>query len=102
MLMAIWRRRPSAVRLHHSDRGSQCTSEQFQTLLAQHGVVCSMSRPGDCWDDAATEGFFSSSPRGPWANGPIDGGSSSTSPGLESLRVTGMLKVLMAVFAMNA
>jgi putative transposase len=59
MLMAIWRRRPSAELLHHSDQGSQYTSEQFQALLVQHGVVCSMSRSGDCWDNAAMESFFS-------------------------------------------
>jgi putative transposase len=59
MLMAIWRRRPSAELLHHSDQGSQYTSEQFQALLAQHGVISSMSRSGDCWDNAAMESFFS-------------------------------------------
>jgi putative transposase len=59
MLMAIWRRRPSAELLHHSDRGSQYTSEQFQGLLAEHGVLCSMSRSGNCWDNAAMESFFS-------------------------------------------
>ena len=59
MLMAIWRRRPAGELLHHSDQGSQYTSEQFQELLAQHGVVCSMSRSGNCWDNAAMESFFS-------------------------------------------
>ena len=59
MLMAIWRRRPSADLLHHSDRGSQYSSEQFQQLLSQHGVLCSMSRSGNCWDNAAMESFFS-------------------------------------------
>jgi len=59
MLMAIWRRRPSAELLHHSDQGSQYTSEQFQALLAHHGVTCSMSRSGNCWDNAAMESFFS-------------------------------------------
>jgi putative transposase len=59
MLMAIWRRRPSVDLLHHSDRGSQYTSEQFQDLLAEHGIVCSMSRSGNCWDNAAMESFFS-------------------------------------------
>jgi putative transposase len=59
MLMAIWRRRPSADLLHHSDRGSQYSSEQFQQLLAEHGVLCSMSRSGNCWDNAAMESFFS-------------------------------------------
>jgi len=58
--MAIWRRgRPDAL-LHHSDRGSQYTSEQFQRLMADHGVVCSMSRSGNVWDNAAVESFFSS------------------------------------------
>ena len=37
----------------------QYTSEQFQKLLADHGVTCSMSRSGDCWDNAAMESFFS-------------------------------------------
>ena len=59
MLMAIWRRRPNAQLLHHSDRGSQYTSDQFQQLLAEHGVICSMSRSGNCWDNAAMESFFS-------------------------------------------
>ena len=59
MLMAIWRRGPKQALLHHSDQGSQYTSEQFQQLLAHHGVTCSMSRSGDCWDNAAMESFFS-------------------------------------------
>jgi putative transposase len=60
LMMAIWRRgRPKAL-LHHSDRGSQYTSEQFQRLLADQGVDCSMSRSGNCWDNAAMESFFSS------------------------------------------
>jgi len=59
LLMAVFRRgRPQAV-LHHSDQGSQYTSEDFQRLLASHGIVCSMSRRGNCWDNAATESFFS-------------------------------------------
>ena len=60
LVMAIWRRgNPEAV-LHHSDRGSQYTSEPFQRLLADHGVTCSMSRAGKVWDNAAMESFFSS------------------------------------------
>jgi putative transposase len=60
LLMALWRRgKPNAL-LHHSDRGSQYTSEQFQKLLAGHGVTCSMSRSGNVWDNAAMESFFSS------------------------------------------
>jgi len=59
LLMAIWRRgRPREV-LHHSDQGSQYTAEDFQRLLAHHGLECSMSRKGDCWDNAAMESFFS-------------------------------------------
>jgi putative transposase len=60
LMMAIWRRRRPEALLHHSDRGSQYTSEQFQGLMAEHGVVCSMSRAGNVWDNAAMESFFSS------------------------------------------
>jgi putative transposase len=60
LVMAIWRRGKSDALLHHSDRGSQYTSEQFQKLIADHGVVCSMSRSGNVWDNAAMESFFSS------------------------------------------
>jgi putative transposase len=56
----IWRRGKPDALLHHSDRGSQYTSEQFQRLMADHGVVCSMSRSGNVWDNAAMESFFSS------------------------------------------
>lgn len=59
LLMAIFRRgRPHAV-LHHSDQGAQYTSEDFQRLLDSHGIICSMSRRGNCWDNAAMESFFS-------------------------------------------
>ena len=60
LVMAIWRRGKPDALLHHSDRGSQYTSEQFQRLMADHGVVCSMSRSGNVWDNAAMESFFSS------------------------------------------
>jgi len=46
--------------LHHSDQGSQYTSEPFQRLMADNGVTCSMSRSGNVWDNAAMESFFSS------------------------------------------
>lgn len=60
LLMAIWRRgKPNAL-LHHSDQGSQYTSEQFQKLMSDAGIDCSMSRSGDVWDNAAMESFFSS------------------------------------------
>jgi putative transposase len=60
LVMAIWRRGKPDALLHHSDRGSQYSSEQFQQLMADHGVVCSMSRSGNVWDNAAMESFFSS------------------------------------------
>lgn len=60
LIMAVWRRgRPTSL-LHHSDQGSQYQSEAFQRLLAVLGIVCSMSRSGDVWDNSAMESFFSS------------------------------------------
>ena len=58
LIMAIWRRGKPDALLHHSDRGSQYTSEPFQRLMAEHGVTCSMSRAGNCWDNAPMESFF--------------------------------------------
>jgi putative transposase len=60
LIMAIWRRGKPDALLHHSDQGSQYTSEQFQQLMADNGVTCSMSRSGNVWDNAAMESFFSS------------------------------------------
>jgi len=60
LVMAIWRRGKPETVLHHSDRGSQYTSEPFQRLLADHGVTCSMSRAGNVWGNAAMESVFSS------------------------------------------
>ena len=60
LVMAIWRRGKPDALIHHSDRGSQYTSDQFQRLMADHGVTCSMSRSGNVWDNAAMESFFSS------------------------------------------
>ena len=60
LVMAIWRRGKADALVHHSDRGSQYTSEQFQKLLADNGGDCSMSRSGNVWDNAAMESFFSS------------------------------------------
>lgn len=56
--LALARRRPPHGLLHHSDRGSQYASGDYQTALAAHGIVCSMSRRGDCWDNAVAESFF--------------------------------------------
>ncbi len=56
--MALWRRNPGGELLHHSDRGSQYASGDFQALLEEHGIVCSMGSTGDCYDNAAMESFF--------------------------------------------
>ncbi len=59
LVMAIWRRGRPRELLHHSDRGSQYTSEQCQRLMSDYGIVCSLSRSGNVWDNAAMESFFS-------------------------------------------
>ena len=56
--MAILQRRPDAGLLHHSDRGVQYASEGFREKLSLNGIECSMSRRGDCWDNACMESFF--------------------------------------------
>ena len=58
--MALGRRRPDGVGglLHHSDRGSQYASAAFQALLREENITCSMSRKGNCWDNAMMESFF--------------------------------------------
>ena len=56
--MAIQQRQPGPGLLVHSDRGSQYASELYQDLLDEHGFVCSMSRKGNCWDNAVAERFF--------------------------------------------
>jgi len=60
LTMAWFRRKPEAGLLHHSDRGSQYASYAFQDKLKEYGMVCSMSRKGDCWDNAPTESWFGS------------------------------------------
>jgi transposase InsO family protein len=55
---ALWSRRPAAGLLHHSDRGVQYASAEYREVLAQHGAECSMSRKGNCWDNAVAESFF--------------------------------------------
>jgi putative transposase len=59
LIMALWRRGRPRELLHHSDRGTQYTSQQCQSLMIEHGVVCSLSRSGNVWDNAAMESFFS-------------------------------------------
>jgi transposase InsO family protein len=58
--MAVQRRLPGAALVAHSDRGSQYASEHYQLLLAKHGIACSMSGAGQCWDNAPMESFFAS------------------------------------------
>jgi putative transposase len=57
--MALHRRKPKAgALLHHSDRGSQYACDAYRSMLAQHDVTCSMSRPGNCYDNAVAESFI--------------------------------------------
>jgi transposase InsO family protein len=58
--MALKQRRPLAGLLHHSDRGSQYASQDYQTLLTRHQFQPSMSRRGNCYDNAPMESFFAS------------------------------------------
>jgi putative transposase len=58
--MAWFRRKPAPGLIHHSDRGSQYASGVFQDKLTEYGMTCSMSRKGNCWDNAPTESFFNS------------------------------------------
>lgn len=60
LTMALQQRRPAPGLLHHSDRGSQYASADYQALLTQHGLIPSMSRKGNCWDNAPMESFFHS------------------------------------------
>jgi len=58
LTMALANRKPSAGLLHHSDRGSQYAATSYQQLLTAHGMTISMSRRGNCWDNACVESFF--------------------------------------------
>ena len=58
LLNALACRAPAARLVHHSDRGSQYASRSYRALLEQHGIECSMSRAGDCYDNAVIESFF--------------------------------------------
>lgn len=58
--MAVKDRRPGPGVLHHSDRGSQYASDDYQARLKKHGMICSMSRKGNCWDNAVMESFYRS------------------------------------------
>jgi putative transposase len=58
--MALSKRRPTMGLVHHSDRGSTYASSDYRKALRTRGIECSMSRKGDCWDNAVAESFFSS------------------------------------------
>ena len=60
LALAVERRLPGEGLLAHSDRGSQYASDHYQSLLARHGITCSMSRRADCYDNAVMESFFAS------------------------------------------
>jgi putative transposase len=56
--MALTRRTPTDTLIHHTDRGCQYTSEAYTNVLESHGIRSSLSRPGNCWDNAVAESFF--------------------------------------------
>jgi transposase InsO family protein len=58
LTMAIWKRKPKKGLIWHSDRGSQYASDSHRAILKDHGIIQSMSRKGDCWDNAVAESFF--------------------------------------------
>ncbi len=60
LTIACFRKSPAASLMHHSERGSQYASHAFQGQLKAHGMICSMSRKGNCWDNAPTESGFNS------------------------------------------
>jgi transposase InsO family protein len=60
LTMAWFRRKPAAGLIHHSDRGSQYASHAFQAKLVEYRMICSMSRKGNCWDNAPSESWFGS------------------------------------------
>ena len=56
--VALGKRKPGQGLLHHTDRGSQYASSDYQKILKEHGMICSMSRKGNCYDNAVAESFF--------------------------------------------
>jgi hypothetical protein len=68
--MAIWTRRPEEGLIFHSDRGVQYASHEFRRRLKANGILGSMSRKGDCWDNSVVESFFGNlkSERVHWRN----------------------------------
>jgi len=58
LVMTVWKRKPNKGLMVHSDRGSQYASGLYQQTIKEHGFICSMSRKGNCWDNAPSESFF--------------------------------------------
>ena len=58
LLMAIWQRKPARDLMWHTDRGSQYASDSHMSIIKQHHIIQSMSRTGNCWDNAVAESFF--------------------------------------------
>ena len=58
LLMAIWQRKPAKGLIWHTDQGSQYASQSHRDILKEHHIIQSMSRKGDCWDNAVAESFF--------------------------------------------
>jgi len=60
LLMALWKRKPKESLVWHTDRGSQYASDSHRAILKEHHIIQSMSRKGNCWDNAVSESFFHS------------------------------------------
>ena len=58
LTMALWKRKPAKGLIWHTDRGSQYASDSHRNILKDHGIIQSMSKKGDCWDNAVAESFF--------------------------------------------
>jgi len=58
LTMAVWRRKPKQAVIVHSDQGSHYTSSDWQNFLKSHNLTCSMSRRGNCYENAVAESFF--------------------------------------------
>ncbi len=58
LLMALWKRKPNQGLIWHTDRGSQYAADSHRKILKEHHVTQSMSRKGNCWDNAVSESFF--------------------------------------------
>ena len=58
LTMSVWRRKPKPGLIHHTDRSSRFADKVYQRDLKKYGMICSLSRKSDCWDDAVVEPLF--------------------------------------------